>query len=179
MFAYPDAARYRLGVNYQQLPCNRPVCEVYSPYQRDGAMRYMTNYGNDPNYVGSSLKPINFKGQVNANGHSTDGLEHEQWVGRVASYASEVTDEDFEQARMFWKVLERENKQDELVGNLVAHLGSAIPSIRKAAIGECCGPFPADLARHVCESYTRAGRETQGWSAVTMVRVMHVVQQRV
>src|SRR5258708_1824268 len=25
MFAYPDAARYRLGVNYQQLPCNRPV----------------------------------------------------------------------------------------------------------------------------------------------------------
>ena len=52
MFAYNDAARYRLGVNYQQLPCNKPVSAVYSPYQRDGFMTFGDNYGGDPNYVG-------------------------------------------------------------------------------------------------------------------------------
>lgn len=49
MFSYPDAARYRVGPNYQQLPCNRPL-SVYSPYQRDGPMRLDGNYGSDPDY---------------------------------------------------------------------------------------------------------------------------------
>lgn len=34
---YPDTHRYRLGVNYQQLPINRPISGVHN-YQRDGAM---------------------------------------------------------------------------------------------------------------------------------------------
>jgi catalase len=49
MFSYPDAARYRIGPNYQQLPCNRAL-HVYSPYQRDGPMRIDGNYGADPDY---------------------------------------------------------------------------------------------------------------------------------
>jgi catalase len=49
MFSYPDAARYRIGPNYQQLPCNRAKT-VYSPYQRDGPMRVDGNYGPDPDY---------------------------------------------------------------------------------------------------------------------------------
>jgi catalase len=49
MFSYPDAARYRVGPNYQQLPCNRAKY-VYSPYQRDGPMRYDGNYGGEPDY---------------------------------------------------------------------------------------------------------------------------------
>jgi catalase len=49
MFSYPDAARYRVGANYQQLPCNKAKY-VYSPYQRDGPMRLDGNYGSDPDY---------------------------------------------------------------------------------------------------------------------------------
>jgi catalase len=49
MFSYPDAARYRVGPNWQQLPCNRAKY-VYSPYNRDGPMRYDGNYGADPDY---------------------------------------------------------------------------------------------------------------------------------
>lgn len=49
MFSYPDAARYRIGPNYQQLPCNAAK-NVYSPYQRDGPMRMDGNYGADPDY---------------------------------------------------------------------------------------------------------------------------------
>lgn len=59
MFSYPDAARYRIGPNYQQLPCNKPL-KVYSPYQRDGAMRVDGNYGSDPDYGTLSIPPFLF-----------------------------------------------------------------------------------------------------------------------
>ena len=39
MFSYPDAHRYRIGVNYNQLPVNAPRSPVHS-YSKDGAMRY-------------------------------------------------------------------------------------------------------------------------------------------
>ncbi|KAN0114449.1 putative catalase [Hyaloscypha variabilis] len=132
MFAYPDAARYRLGVNYQQLPCNAPVSEVYTPYQRDGAFRYNSNYGGDPNYVRSSFRPIKFEGRVGANGYAPGG--HEEWVGLVAGYSSEVTDEDFVQAREMWKVLGEFNEQDDFVHNVATHLKSALPQVQLETI---------------------------------------------
>ena len=42
----------------------------------------------------SQLRPVNFKGKVGASGYAPGG--HEEWVGQVAGYTSEVTDEDFE-----------------------------------------------------------------------------------
>jgi catalase len=135
MFAYPDAQRYRLGANYQQLPVNRPVSEVYSPYQRDGAMNTTKNYGNDPNYVNASTKDVNFKGKLGANGQSFDE-EHEKWVGNVTAYASEMVDADYEQAREMWKVLGKAQEQEVFIGNVAAHLGSARKEVQQEAISE-------------------------------------------
>ena len=42
-----DAQRYRLGVNYNQIPVNRPKVEVRD-YHRDGFMRTDGNYGGAP-----------------------------------------------------------------------------------------------------------------------------------
>ena len=39
LFSYTDAQRYRLGVNYQSLPVNRPRGAEVHTYHRDGAMR--------------------------------------------------------------------------------------------------------------------------------------------
>lgn len=44
IFSVADAHRYRLGVNYESLPANRPRCPVHT-YDRDGAMRFDGNYG--------------------------------------------------------------------------------------------------------------------------------------
>jgi len=120
MFAYADAARYRLGVNYQQLPTNRAVAPVYCPFQRDGFMNFTDNYGADPNYVGSMLKPTTFKASgASAQGRLTTLTEHEKWVGDVLSYTSSVGPEDFEQATALWEVLGRDpGHQDRLIGNL-------------------------------------------------------------
>ena len=52
-FAYGDAQRYRLGVNYNQIPVNRAKVPV-SDYHRDGAMRVDGNYGSTPAYTPNS-----------------------------------------------------------------------------------------------------------------------------
>ena len=54
IMAYTDAHRYRLGVNYETLPVNRPQSEV-NHYQRDGFMSHNGNYGGQPNYEPNSF----------------------------------------------------------------------------------------------------------------------------
>jgi catalase len=51
-FSYADAHRARLGVNYQQIPVNRPRVPVHS-YSKDGAMRI--DNVSDPVYAPNSM----------------------------------------------------------------------------------------------------------------------------
>jgi len=53
LFSYGDAQRYRLGVNHNQIPVNRPHCPV-TGYHRDGAMRVDGNYGSTLGYEPNS-----------------------------------------------------------------------------------------------------------------------------
>lgn len=54
IFSYSDAQRYRLGVNYESLPVNRPKCPVHN-YHRDGTMRFDGNGGASVNYEPNSF----------------------------------------------------------------------------------------------------------------------------
>jgi len=54
LISYPDAHRYRLGVNYESLPVNQPKCP-FATYHRDGSMAYGDNGGNSPNYEPNSF----------------------------------------------------------------------------------------------------------------------------
>lgn len=57
LLSYPDAHRYRLGANYEQIPVNR--CPyMHANYQRDGAMRIDGNGGDAPNYYPNSFDDI-------------------------------------------------------------------------------------------------------------------------
>jgi catalase len=58
IFAYADAHRYRLGVNHDSLPVNKPRVPVHS-YHRDGLMRFDGNQGGAVNY-----EPNSFGGPV-------------------------------------------------------------------------------------------------------------------
>jgi catalase len=64
IFAYADAHRYRLGVNYKSLPVNRPHCPV-GTYHRDGAMRFDDNgrgaVNYEPNSRGGPVEDPRFK----------------------------------------------------------------------------------------------------------------------
>src|SRR2546429_3067001 len=56
LISYPVAHRYRLGVNYDSLPVNKPQCP-YHAYNKDGAMRFDGNGGG-----GGKYEPNNFGG---------------------------------------------------------------------------------------------------------------------
>jgi catalase len=55
IFAYADAHRYRLGVNFESLPINRPRAAQVNNYQRDGHMRFDENGGPSVNYEPNSF----------------------------------------------------------------------------------------------------------------------------
>jgi catalase len=55
IFAYADAHRYRLGVNYEKLPINKPHATEVNNYQRDGYMRFDGNSGASVNYEPNSF----------------------------------------------------------------------------------------------------------------------------
>ena len=57
LLSYPDAHRYRLGGNYEQIPVNRCPYAVNN-FQRDGQMRVDGNGGKSPNYFPNSFDTI-------------------------------------------------------------------------------------------------------------------------
>ncbi|KGO78083.1 Catalase, mono-functional, heme-containing [Penicillium italicum] len=114
MFAYPDAQRYRLGVNYTQLPPNRAICPVYAPYERDGMGTITRNYGGDPNYVRNSLGP-GIPSQTVSNVRHTERILRNAVLGHNEIL---VDDEDFVQPRDLWNRVFDEAERRQWVANV-------------------------------------------------------------
>jgi catalase len=83
LISYPDAHRYRLGVNYDSLSVNKPQCPFHT-YNRDGAMRFDGNSGSSVNYEPNSFdgpiqdpafreRPRPVSGTVDRHNHRLDG----------------------------------------------------------------------------------------------------------
>jgi catalase len=127
MFAYPDAQRYRIGANYNQLPVNAPESPVHS-YSKDGQMRYHTV--SDPVYSPNS------KGGPRADtqrygepaGWHTDGE-----MVRTA-YTLRAEDDDWGQAGTLVRDVINDAERDRLVDNIVGHLLDAVsePVLQRA-----------------------------------------------
>jgi catalase len=129
MFSYPDSQRYRLGPNYQQLPPNRPVVPVYSPYERDGPGRIDGNYRGDPNYVRSATRPVALSAR-----HQFP--LHEQWQGSVTARSTNLVDHDFEQPRELWKIMQRDGAADQFLDNIRPMLKGVKKELREQVFGK-------------------------------------------
>ncbi|OLN81709.1 Catalase 2 [Colletotrichum chlorophyti] len=149
MFSYPDAARYRVGPNYQQLPPNRAL-HVYSPYQRDGPMRLDGNYGADPDYVRSSFRKIKT---------GPADVAHDEWVGRVQTYSSDVTEEDWEQPRMLWKMFKETGEHKKFLHNLSGHVNKALPEVQKETI-KFWSNVDEEIGKRLEEELSKLGENT-------------------
>lgn len=128
LFSYPDTHRHRLGVNYQQIPVNRPRCPVFN-FQRDGFMAVDGNFGANPNYIASD-RPVKFKKVATSEAH-------EQWTAHALTFMHQITDDDFAQPNALWeKVLAKQpGQQDALVHNISVHLCNARKNIRERQYG--------------------------------------------
>jgi catalase len=115
LFSYADAHRYRLGVNYTQLPVNRPHAALVDNYNRDGYMRFDGNGGNEKNY-----EPNSFRGPVQTGQQLWAPIEVH---GLAWNYAPEhhLEDNDFVQAGNLYRLMSEAEKK-RLVANIAVHL---------------------------------------------------------
>jgi catalase len=111
-FSYADAHRARLGVNYQQIPVNRPKSPVRS-YSKDGAMR--VDNVTDPVYY-----PNSFDDAPAAD--ETTYAESAVWgaTGEMvrADYSLHLEDDDFGQANTLVNDVMDSAARDRLVGTV-------------------------------------------------------------
>ncbi len=119
VFAYADAHRHRLGVNYKQIPVNAPKSPVNS-YSKDGAMRM--NNVSDPVYAPNS------KGGPQADGerYPTDSTWEADGDMVRAAYTLRQDDDDFGQANALVNEVMDQPARDRLVNNVVGHLSDGV-----------------------------------------------------
>mgnify|MGYP000713560948 CR=1 FL=1 len=133
IFSYADAHRYRLGVNYESLPVNRPHVPI-ATYHRDGAMRFDENGGGSVNY-----EPNSFGGPVEDPSFNEPPLAISGAAGR---YDHREGNDDYTQAGNLYRLLPADEKQrlhraiakamagvpGEIIERQLAHFGKADPA---------------------------------------------------
>ena len=121
VFAYADAHRARMGVNYKQIPVNRPKSPVHS-YSKDGAMR-VENVA-DPVYAPNS------KGGPRADPERYPYVETWEASGEFmhAAYVPHKEDDDFVQPGVLVRRVMDDAARDRLVSNVVGHLKKGVSS---------------------------------------------------
>jgi catalase len=147
ILAYPDAHRYRLGANYEQLPVNRPVVPVNN-YQRDGMMNLSGNGGSAPNYYPNSFDPI-----VADPSYKEAPLKLESELAATWD-RNEKDDDHYSQPGALFRKVMTEEQRTNTVNNFVSGLKGISGPARKKIILRQLGHFykaDKELARRVAE----------------------------
>jgi len=115
LLSYPDAQRYRLGVNYEQIPVNQ--CPYgHSNYQRDGLMQVGDNGGANPNY-----RPNSFDDIVVDESYKEPPAQLESsvadWFDR-----NENDDDHFTQPGLLYSKVMSIKEKENLVSNIVSSM---------------------------------------------------------
>ncbi|MDB5222433.1 MAG: Catalase [Chitinophagaceae bacterium] len=139
LLSYPDAHRYRLGVNYEHLPVNKCPYLVAN-YQRDGQMQVGDNGGAAPNYRPNSFDDItvdeNYKEQT---------MELDSVIADF--YDRNENDNDhYTQPGMLYRKAMNDQDRKNLVNNIVGAM-SGISGEKKDEIinRQLCHFFRADI----------------------------------
>ena len=124
LISYPDAHRYRLGVNYDSLPINQAQCPVHT-YNRDGAMRFDGNSGSAVNYEPNSF-----------NGPAQDPAYRERprtIAGSVDRHNHRLDSDYYSQPGNLFRLL-APDARERLIGNIVASMKSVPRRIQELQI---------------------------------------------
>ncbi|MFD1144176.1 catalase [Larkinella insperata] len=116
LLSYPDAHRYRLGANYEQIPVNRCPFAVNN-YQRDGAMRVDGNGGSSPNYW-----PNSFDNIVADSSYKEPGLTLESTLADWYDRNAPGEDDHYTQPGWFYTKALNDTDRVNLVHNIVASM---------------------------------------------------------
>lgn len=133
LLAYPDAHRYRIGVNHQALDVNKPRCPVHT-YQRDGRMRFDGNGGACPVY-----QPNSFDGVGDAPQYAEPPLRIE---GDADRHDHREGTDDYSQAGDLFRLMDAD-AQAVLIDNIVDAMTGTPQDIQKRMIEHFLKADPA------------------------------------
>jgi len=133
LISYPDAHRYRLGVNYDSLPVNKPQCP-FATYNRDGAMSFDGNGGASPNYEPNSF-----------GGPTQDAAYRERprtISGAVDRHNHRDESDYYTQPGNLFRLMPKDAQQ-RLISNIVGNLGQAPKRIQELQVAHFYKADPA------------------------------------
>ncbi|MFR9603499.1 MAG: catalase [Rikenellaceae bacterium] len=128
LFSYGDAQRYRLGVNHNQIPVNKPRCPMHA-YHRDGQMRVDGNYGSTIGY------------EPNSYGEWSDSPELKEpplkIMGDAYNYNEREYDDDYyTQPGDLFRLMSREQQQ-VLCENTARAMGDSELFVKQRHVRNC------------------------------------------
>ncbi|MCU1544100.1 MAG: catalase [Microbacteriaceae bacterium] len=129
VFSYPDAQRYRVGTNYNELPVNAPKSPVHN-YSQDGSARHGYKPASAPVYAPNSFGgPVADPAKAGAGSWESDG----ELVRAAATLHAE--DSDFGQAGTLYRDVFDEAAKARFLQTITGAVGgTTIPEIRERAI---------------------------------------------
>ncbi|MDR2108066.1 MAG: catalase [Coriobacteriales bacterium] len=130
LFSYGDAHRYRLGVNHELIPVNKPVVPVHS-YHRDGLMRVDSNYGATKGYTPNSIGE--WVEQTDYSGYIDPELE---WKGAVGRYSQYDGDDPYKQPGDLWRLI-APDKKDLLIENTARNFADVTTNVKLRHCAHC------------------------------------------
>ncbi len=134
LLSYPDAHRYRLGVNYEQIPVNRPI-NPPGNYQRDGYMRTDDNGNDAPNYFPNSFDDI-FEDSNYKEPSEKLGTDVADWYDR-----NENDDDHFTQPGLLFRKVMTDEERENTINNLTGSLSQVAGEERDAILQRQLGHF--------------------------------------
>jgi len=132
LFSYTDTHHYRIGVNWKQLPINRPYRSKFGGnYTQDGEMCYSNHGTGFPNY-----NPNSFDDSLKENkSYSISPFKVDGYASRYMPRLSKIS--DFHQpGELYRKVLD-EDGRNRLVNNIANILKYAKQDVQKRMIDLC------------------------------------------
>jgi len=133
LFSYGDTQRYRLGVNFNQIPVNAPKCP-YMSYHRDGKMRVDGNLGRTV-----AFSPNSERLWDNQPEFAEPPLPLE---GDAAHYDHYAAHDDWEQPGNLFRLM-APAQQQVLFENTARSMGDARQHIKERHIANCYRADPA------------------------------------
>jgi catalase len=117
-YAYADAHRARIGVNYKQIPVNAPKAPEHSN-SKDGAMRIIPV--SDPVYA-----PNSYGGPHADPARTAEALWHTDGEMVRTAYTLRQDDDDFGQAGTLVREVFDDDARERLVHNVIGHVSTGV-----------------------------------------------------
>lgn len=132
LFSYGDSQRYRLGVNFDQIPVNAPRCP-FNSFHRDGAMRTDGNHGSTLAYYPNSY------------GEWHDHRDmHEPMLaleGEAGHWDQSLVEDHYEQPGNLFRLMSAAQQQ-ALFENTARAMGDASVEIKQRHVANCAKADP-------------------------------------